>query len=78
MKLAEVMEPKGPVKKAKSHGDLRPIRIELAENGFTITCDYEPKKASKGNEPMPHEPPENYVFESAESAADYVREMLRD
>jgi hypothetical protein len=82
MKLAEAMQPKESPKpqKEESRGELRYIRIEAAENGYTVSVEYKPKpkkEGKKSNSPCDHyEPPENYVFAALESVADFVKEIL--
>ena len=83
MNLAKVMgagedqSPKSNKKEDSGKGDLRSIRITKAENGFSISCDYEPKPGKK-NEPSPYIPPEEYVFETSESVSSFVKEMLSE
>ncbi len=57
-------------KKGKNPGTIRSIRIEKAKNGFTVSCDHESKPDG------PWQPSENYVFESASDAAEFVEEAL--
>ncbi len=78
MKLSEMMESKEKGEsedKKAGKGKCRSIRIERAENGFSISCEME-QKASKKGETSPYVPPETYVFENSDSIADFVKEMM--
>lgn len=83
MKLSEAMETTSPKDNPSSkdkadHGELRSVRVEAAENGFTVSVEFEPKKTGKKNEPSSYVPPEQYVFESSKDAARFVQETLND
>lgn len=63
------------VESAGKEGKLESVNIEIAENGFLVSCHYKPKK-SKKNEPMPYEPPKKKVFESVESLKAFLDDAL--
>lgn len=65
------------VTKTAEKGKVRSIRIEVAENGFTVTCDRERvKTAGKSSDMYDYMPAKPAVFETGEGALDYVREEL--
>ena len=61
--------------KKKSISDIRSIRIEKAANGFTVSCEHEPKP-SKKDAPYHYESPEQYVFESGDAVMDFMGEIM--
>lgn len=56
------------------------IRIESAENGFMVSCQYapqKPKKGKKGEAQMPTwQEPERYVYESSAEVLKKVGQAL--
>lgn len=58
----------------RNRGELQRCSIEPAENGFTVRCDYAPKKAGKGD--FGYMDPEIMVFETAKGALAYVKTTL--
>lgn len=59
----------------RNRGELQRCSIEPAENGFTVRCDYEPKKPKKGMD-MGYVEPEIMVFETAKATLAYVKQTL--
>jgi len=57
----------------ENRGELESISIRMAENGFTVTCSYEPKKRGP-NTVYPSSP--SYVFEEIGSALAYIGKKL--
>lgn len=49
------------------------LRVDLAENGYVVTCDYETRKK---NESYPDHSSEKKVFESARSLIEFLEETL--
>lgn len=61
--------------KPPEHGPLRCVRIERADNGYTVTREFDPKprKGNKGDS-YPYQPPRRpSVFESLQEACDFAR-----
>ena len=59
---------------------LEKLTIEMAENGYTVTCYYKPEKETKGKKgemvaPM-YEEPHTHVFETAGAASTFISEQL--
>lgn len=66
--------PSKPAKAAKE-GELRSIRIEIAENGYTVECNHAPAKSDR-NGPSFYQESKEYVFESPEKVLAYVKSKL--
>lgn len=64
-------EMKGNKHTVGKKSQLRSIRIDMADNGYTVQCQEE----MEGKEPVYHEP-SRYVFGSADEVADFVKEKL--
>lgn len=61
----------------ETSGKLRSIRIECAENGYTVRCEHEQPKSTRGDMSMPYVEPKEYVFEDAKSVLDYIGKKLK-
>ncbi|MGH9793467.1 MAG: hypothetical protein ACRD5G_01725 [Candidatus Acidiferrales bacterium] len=57
------------VQSATRPGKLESVNIEIAENGFLVSCHYKPKK-SKKNEPAPKHPFHAARMHGAENGLD--------
>ena len=68
-------ERKGNKTKPAKKGPADSVRIERAENGYTVSCSH-PPPASKPGECAPWEPSKNYVFETLEKATAFANEAF--
>ena len=64
-----------PAEKPAGQGRLRSVRVELAENGFTVRCEHEPER-SKGTAPDVYARDKEYVFENVAGVLKYIKEKL--
>lgn len=57
-------------------GALRSVRIEVADGGFTVECDYEPARNGKSQGFEIYRAPKPKVFEKLDDVLSWVRETL--
>ena len=55
---------------------LESIRITVAENGFSVRCDYRSEPGKKGEVSPCYEPGREKVFESSDSLLKFLNETL--
>lgn len=75
MRGAKMEEARERDEHRSKRGSLRSIRIEVMGNGFTVECNYQPKKGSKGDTWSP-ELEDKHVFTSADDVTKFVKSEL--
>ena len=59
----------------KKSGKIESVRIEVADGGFVVECNYRSKPSK---EPQPYMPPTKKVFESRAGLLSFLEEKLSE
>ena len=62
-------------KQLHGKGPLESVRIEIAENGFVVNCQYRPKNEKPGM-PMKYTPEKQKVFKHTEDLLGFLKVAL--